>query len=152
MDRKKLNRIELLIELHLLDMEDIWTFVEDKLKAPVPAYFKSVLNVCGYSNGNSLTLNEIKKENKNNQNTSSPDRSELPSLNVEKLFPLVTSTMKLVNLDGDALKVNVKRDNLLTTKTNSIIDNHKDNHKVLKSKTISENSDETNLGGMLSNQ
>lgn len=36
---------------------DIWSFVENKLKCPVPAYFKNVLKVCGYSNG--LTIASI---------------------------------------------------------------------------------------------
>lgn len=31
--------------------DGIWKFVEDKLKTPVPAYFKHILKACGFSNG-----------------------------------------------------------------------------------------------------
>lgn len=37
-------------------MDDIWNFIEEKLNTPVPHYFKTVLSVCGYSNGISISL------------------------------------------------------------------------------------------------
>lgn len=40
-------------------MDDIiWSFVEAKLNTPIPAYFKNVLNVCGYNNGISISFIE----------------------------------------------------------------------------------------------
>lgn len=36
------------------NFDDIWLFVEDKLRTSVPKYIKNVLKVCGYNNGIAL--------------------------------------------------------------------------------------------------
>lgn len=38
--------------------DEIWTFLEEKLKDPVPAYIKNILNYCGYNNGISISTIE----------------------------------------------------------------------------------------------
>ncbi|XP_037035586.1 uncharacterized protein LOC119073849 [Bradysia coprophila] len=53
--------------------DEIWTFVEEKLKTPVPPYFKYILKSCGYDNGLSIAtiddddiqhfVNEVKNGN-----------------------------------------------------------------------------------------
>lgn len=41
-------------------VDEIWGFVEKKLEAPVPTYFKHVLKACGFDNG--LTISLIDKD------------------------------------------------------------------------------------------
>lgn len=40
------------------NFDEIWTFIEDKLKDPVPAYIKNILQYCGYNNGISIATIE----------------------------------------------------------------------------------------------
>lgn len=40
------------------NFDEIWTFIEDKLKDPVPAYIKNILKCCGYNNGISIATIE----------------------------------------------------------------------------------------------
>lgn len=37
-----------------MEYDEIWTFIEDKPKTPVPNYIKYILQYCGYNNGISI--------------------------------------------------------------------------------------------------
>lgn len=43
--------------LLLDEIDEIWLFIEEKLKTPVPTYFKRILKACGFNNG--LTIASI---------------------------------------------------------------------------------------------
>lgn len=39
----------------LAKFDEVWSFIEEKMKNPVPIYIKYILNYCGYNNGISIS-------------------------------------------------------------------------------------------------